>query len=198
MLEVRALPPEPCAVAWPAVFLWLGCPSVHLNPLPATGDWTIVEAVSAAVSAGVLLVGGGVAAMYGRKVNPTVDASATVRTDGHVVLTVRSMIASPGVLAIRIPEKPGHTPMVTVIEVLEGVNGLHHGAVYQGSPLYDGRETVGGGETVARTELFLLPPPTSNLVGWRVEFFVDVRRFVKRWQWWTWGATTFERVPDSV
>ncbi|MGH9090345.1 MAG: hypothetical protein ACRDZR_03040 [Acidimicrobiales bacterium] len=169
---------------------------MHLVPAPSTGNWVMVEALSAAVSAGVLLVGGVVAAMYGRKVNPSVDAGAHLRPDGHVVLTVRSTIASPGVVAVRIPEMPGHVPVVTVTEVLQGKDGLHDGAVYPGSPLFDGRETVGGGEMVARTELFFMPPPTPNLVGWRAEFFVDVRRFAKRWQWWTWGATTFVRAPE--
>jgi hypothetical protein len=101
--------------------------------------WAILESLST-LGGTIVLAGGAVAAaLYGRKANPSIDASVHSR-----------------------PE-------------------------------------VGAGETVAKTELFHLPAFTSNLVGWQVNFFVDIPKFLTfHRRWWTWAADTFINVPDPA
>jgi hypothetical protein len=165
-----------------------------------TNGWVVLEALATLGATVVLMAGAVVAAFYGRKANPAVEAEPTVRPDGSVVLAVRVSIGAPGVRSIRMAKTPGHTPTITVTEVLDGEGGLHDGEEYKEQPfagvgIDESDEIVSGGETVAKTTLFTLAAPTPDLVGWFVTFFVDVPKRWRRWprqmHWWSWAADTF-------
>jgi hypothetical protein len=167
---------------------------------PSTWQIT-VEAVGTAASAVVLIGGAALAARYGRKANPSIEASAHTRPDDRIILTARVSVTVPGVLPIRLAKEGPHAPLVRVVEVLISEDGyLRTGNEYEGKKGIFKGERVNAGETVANTDEFPLPAPTINLVGWRVSLLVDVRRhlrFLYKEKWWRWGAGCFVPVPDK-
>jgi hypothetical protein len=157
--------------------------------------WTILEALATLGGTVVLLIGAIAGALYGRKANPSISGHALRQTDGRVVLVVRPSLAAPGIIGLHIITKDGrHKPQLSATEVLTGADGLRDGARYE-SPIFKDQDVVSGGETIAESRAFLMPDPTPDLVGWRVQFFVDVRKGLKRWQWWSWAADAFVEVP---
>jgi hypothetical protein len=162
-----------------------------------TNGWAVLEALSTLGGSVVVAVGAVYAALYGRKANVDVEADAHLRPNGQVVVVVKASVSARGVRKIRIATEEGHVPTLRVTEVLDGEEGedLHDGAVYEQTDAFAEEDQVGAGETVTKVVLFHQPPPTSNLVGWRVTFLVDVPKFLTFRSWWTWSVYAFVEVP---
>lgn len=92
--------------------------------------------------------------------------------------------------------KGEHAPKITVTEVLDTGSGYVDGDVREAPGLFDSH-FIEPGEKLGSTEVFYLPAPTSNLVGWRVEFLFEVKRPLKRSECWIWADTIFVRVPEE-
>jgi hypothetical protein len=153
---------------------------------------------------GTVILGGGavVAILYARKADVGVAATVHPRPGG-VVVVVNASIAARGVRPIRIETQEGHTPIIRVTEVLgddsEEGDPLYDGDYWETNNAFAGESLVGGGESVSKVVLFPVTPPAGDLVGWRVDFYVDVPRFPKRWRyWWNWTADCFVEAPAGV
>jgi len=176
------------------------CQSQYFRTVPpesgGTSGWVILEALATLGGTLVIAVGAIVGARYARKANPSISGRALLRPDGSVVLVLQPALSSPGLLGIRFSKDEGHRSKVTVTEVLQSQGGLGDGAIYEAF-LFDGEDYVGAGETVAETKVFHMPRPTDDLVGWRIQFFVDVGKLLRRTRWWSWDADGFVEVPTS-
>lgn len=157
--------------------------------------WTVLEAVSTAVGSTILVLGAYFARRYGRRADPTIEASAFVRPAGGLGLQVRACAQSVGLIRLR-PMDATHAPKITVTEVLDTGSGYTDGDVREAPGLFDSH-FIEPGEKLGSTEVFYLPPATSNLVGWRIEFLFEVRRPLKWWECWTWADTIFVRTPEK-
>jgi hypothetical protein len=169
--------------------------------VPAS-NWTLVEAYSAAISAVVLLFGVYLAQRYGRRAVPSLVARTFPRGETGIGLEARIEIKSVGLKMLRVRKGRGgdsHRPTLTILEVVDS------GATYEFRET-DSRvvrilegQVAGPGEIIRRSELFYLREPTPDVVGWRVEFDLDMQHPIRRRKWWSWQEDAFipaGGVPD--
>lgn len=155
-------------------------------------DWTaILGAVSAAISALVLVIGAWFAQRYLARGNTAFDAEVFRHATG-LGLHVRPAIQSLGLSALRLSHEDELAPAVEVYEYR-----------YDGSPgdgvrreTFMGDDLVGPGETITDSEVFLVSVPGATTLGWRVIFEVGVQRRFRR-PAWRWVAATFVPVPKD-
>ncbi|HUD17966.1 MAG TPA: hypothetical protein VMQ59_11915 [Acidimicrobiales bacterium] len=159
-----------------------------------TGNWTIIESLATAVSAGVLLLGVYLARRYGKRANTHLKARTFGRPEGGIGLEVEVEVKAVGLRAMRFR---GDQPATLTVEAVID-DGLHFQYPLEEErpigALFD--QYAGPGETVRCTELFHLTAPADNQVGWWVEFSFEIRRPVVRWEYLTWNETAF--VPITV
>lgn len=75
---------------------------------------------------------------------------------------------------------------------------LHDGDYWETTDAFASEDIIGGGESVSKVVLFAVAPPAAGQVGWRLDFYADVPRFLKSCRgWWTWAADGFVAIPQE-
>lgn len=151
-----------------------------------------MSAVSAAVSALVVVCGGYLAQRYLKRVSVSLSAELFAHRGG-LALCVGPRIEVRGLGALRLMHSGGVAPVVEIAEYTDA------GA----TTAFVSRETFAAGtlirpgESVATSEVFLLEPPGPKSIGWLVSFALPARGGLRRQLIW-WAALIFVPSPSAA
>jgi hypothetical protein len=163
----------------------------------ATSNWTMVEAVAAAVSAGVLLIGGYLAQRYGQGADASLRARTFPRTNGDFGLEVQIDVRCVGLRAVRIACHRDHLPRVTVSAVADNDGRLIETVEHEITTDELVGQQAGPGESINWTQRIPLRAVAPGLAGWSVVFRFSTRHQFARWRYWTWNETAFVPVREG-
>jgi hypothetical protein len=183
----------------PAPDQWIGVTVCHNHVVQvvahasaSVSGWTILESIGTVISAAILVLTAVVASRYGHRADPLVSAHP-FGDEGTPGLSVRTEIASRGIRRLRIAREDGHSPTITVVEVLVIGEKFEDGRRWS-APALDGGShvVVDPGETISGVVVFPVGPLRGATVGWRVKFNFEARRWrgfgwlpwVEPFWWW--------------
>jgi hypothetical protein len=150
-----------------------------------------VESVAAAVSAGILLIGGYLAQRYGQGADASLKARTFKRLDEQFGLEIHVDVRCVGLRAVRIASHRDHLPKVTVWTVSDRGGRLDETLEHEITADELVGQLAGPGESINWTRRVPLEAVTAELTGWLINFRFSTKHQAARWKYWTWNETVF-------